>query len=96
MNRILAHLKTFAKWIHQHRAFPLGNPMSKVKAIATANLLEVERAITTTERRRLLDAADLLPQAGGRSRDRHRYRTATKRPVARATAPTATGPSSTP
>ena len=80
INRILAHLKTFTKWVHQHRAFPLGNPMSKVKAIATANLLDVERAITTTERRRLLDAADLLPQTGGRSRDRHRYRTATKRP----------------
>ena len=39
VNRILPHLKTFAKWVHQHGAFPLGNPMSKVKAIATANLL---------------------------------------------------------
>jgi hypothetical protein len=29
--RILAHLKTFAKWVHALRPFPLGNPMGDGK-----------------------------------------------------------------
>ena len=36
--------------------------------------LEVERAITPAERRRILDAADSLPLLGGLSKDRNRYR----------------------
>ena len=37
-NRILAHLKTFAKWIDKNRPFPLGNPMAKIKLAATTSL----------------------------------------------------------
>ena len=70
INRVLTHLKTFAKWIHGLRPFPLGNPMAKIKALPLTNSLEVERALSAGERRRLLDAADLLPVAGGRSRNR--------------------------
>jgi len=81
VNRVLAHLKTFAKWIHKHRPFPLGEPTAKVKLAPTANLLAIERALTETERRRLLDAADLLCEVGGRSKDRHRYRDTDKRPT---------------
>jgi integrase len=42
--------------------------------------LEVERAISPAERRRILDAADSLPLLGGRSKDRNRYR-GQERPV---------------
>jgi integrase len=74
INRIMAHLKTFARWIHKLKPFPLGNPMAKLKLMPVGTGLEVERAITPAERRRILDAADSLPVAGGRSRDRNRYR----------------------
>jgi len=66
----MTHLKTFAKWIHGLRPFPLGNPMQKIKALPLTNSLEIERALSASERRRLLDAADLLPVTGGRSRNR--------------------------
>lgn len=72
--RVLAHLKTFAKWIHKLRPFPLGNPMEKLKLPAVGIGLEVERAITPAERRRILDAADMLTSTGGKSRDRKRFR----------------------
>jgi site-specific recombinase XerD len=78
--RVLAHLKTWSKWIHRHAPFPLGDPMHKVKVGMGAPPLAVDRALTPSERRRLLDAADLLPTQGGRSRDRHRYRDAAERP----------------
>jgi integrase len=74
INRMIAHLKTFAKWIHKLRPFSLGNPMAKLKLMPVGTGLEVERAITPAERRRILDAADSLPLVGGRSCDRHRYR----------------------
>jgi hypothetical protein len=73
INRVAAHLKTFAKWIHKLRPFPLGNPTEKLKGLALNGVLELERALTEDERRRLLDAADHLPILGGRSRDRRRY-----------------------
>ncbi len=57
MNRILDQIRTFSKWIHKHHPFPLGNPMYKIKSLATSSLLDVDRALTPTERRRLLDAA---------------------------------------
>ncbi len=79
INRIMAHLKTFAKWIHKLRPFPLGNPMDKIKLQALGTGLDVERALTPAERRKVLDAADLLVEIGGRSRDRSRYR-GTERP----------------
>lgn len=74
INRILAHLKTFAKWIHKLQPFPLGNPMEKIKLQPLGTGLEVERALTASERRKMLDAADLLVEIGGRSRDRSRFR----------------------
>src|SRR5512132_1205406 len=70
--RITAHLKTFAKWIHSLRPFRLGNPTEKLPAAAAGPGLEIERALTEGERRKLLDAADHLPVLGGRSRDRRR------------------------
>jgi len=73
INRILAHLKTFTKWIHKHKPFRLGNPMDKIKGSPAASLLSIERALTPTERRRILDAADLLLETGGLSKDRNRY-----------------------
>jgi integrase len=79
--RITAHLKTFAKWIHQLKPFPLGNPMEKMKTIPMGAGLEIERAVTPAERRKLLDAADYLPVMGGRSRDRrHRAELPDERP----------------
>ena len=81
LNRMLAHLKTFASWIHQHRPFPLGHPTARLPALPTTTLLIDERALTPQERRRLLDAADLLPLVGGRSKDRHRHPDAAARPV---------------
>jgi integrase len=75
VNRVLAHLKTFAKWIHSRRPFP-GNehPLQKFKALAEDSRLDLERALTPDERRRLLDAADHLAVLGGRSRDRRRHK----------------------
>jgi hypothetical protein len=70
--RIAAHLKTFAKWIHSLRPFRLGNPTEKLKTVLSGPGLEIERALTERERRKLLDAADHLPVLGGRSRDRRR------------------------
>ena len=80
VNRVLAHLKTFSKWVHKLRPFPLGDPMAKIKLQPVGTGLEIERALTDAERRRLLDAADLLLSVGGRSRDRSRDRHA-DRPV---------------
>lgn len=80
INRIIAHLKTFAKWVHKFKPFPLGEPTAKLKSIATTSLLEIERALTKSERRKLLDSADILVEIGGRSKDRHRYRSVESRP----------------
>ena len=60
INRTMAHLKTFAKWIHKLSPFPLGNPMAKLKLMPVGTGLEVERAITPAERRWISDAADNL------------------------------------
>jgi integrase len=75
IRRILAHLKTFATWVHTHQPFPLGHPMAAIKLPALGIGLEVDRALTAAERRRVLDAADLLLTIGGRSKDRKRYKT---------------------
>jgi site-specific recombinase XerD len=79
-NRVMAHLKTFSKWVHKLRPFPLGDPMSKITLVSVGTNLEIERALTPSERRKMLDAADLLLQVGGRSKDRSRYRNA-ERPI---------------
>jgi integrase len=80
INRVLAHLKTFSKWIHKLKPFPLDNPMHKIKLMPVGSGLEVERAISPAERRRILDAADSLPHVGGRSKDRNRFK-GQERPV---------------
>lgn len=33
INRVLSHSKTFAKWMHKLRPFPLGNPTAKLKLV---------------------------------------------------------------
>lgn len=73
VNRVLAHLKTFAKWVHSRRPF-LDPEHAKMKGLAEEGGLELERALTPEERRRMLDAADHLPILGGRSKDRRRCR----------------------
>jgi integrase len=70
--RIAAHLKTFAKWIHSLRPFRNGDPTEKLKTVLTGPGLEIERALSESQRRKLLDAADHLPIISGRSRDRRR------------------------
>lgn len=72
INRVMAHLKTFAKWVHKLKPFALGDPMGKVSLLKVGNGLEIERACTATERRKILDAADLLLRIGGESKDRNR------------------------
>jgi len=81
INRILAHVKTFAKWIHKLAPLPLGNPMQNIRLMAVGESLDIERAFSNGERRRLLDAADLLPSVWGKSRDRRRNKNT--EPVAR-------------
>ena len=74
--RMLAHLKRFARWVHGLAALPLGDPVRDLRlpSAPPGGGLEIERALTADERRRLLDAADLLPRIQGRSRDRRRAR----------------------
>ena len=72
--RMTAHLKTFAKWIHRLRPFRLGDPTEKLKTVLIGPGLEIERALSEGERRKLLDAADHLPIISGRSKDRRRTR----------------------
>lgn len=89
INRIISHLKPLANWIDKMNQvkgleafdpFPTGNPMRSIPQVKAATLLCVERALSPTERRRMLDAADLLPVTGGRSKDRNRYRGNERRP----------------
>lgn len=81
INRIIAHLKTWTKWIHKLRPFPLGNPMEKIHALPVTSTLEIERALTPSERRRILDAADRILLVGGRSRNRKLGADIASRPV---------------
>ena len=97
INRILAHLKTFASWVHRQQPFPLGSPLANLAALSTPTVLALERALTLAEQRQLLDAADLLVEIGGRSRDRRAHGPSrANAPGAKATGPTATGRSSIP
>lgn len=86
INRIIAHLKSFSKWLHEMGAFHLGNPMEGVKNSFHTGL-DIHRAVTPTEERRLLDAADMLPVIWGRSRDRSRDRRAPQRPLRKGARP---------
>lgn len=80
INRIIAHLKTFSKWVHKLLPFPLGDPMAKVQSISVGNSLDIGRALTAQERRKMLDAADMLLRVGGISKDRSRNRGEGERP----------------
>jgi hypothetical protein len=61
----MAHLKTFSKWIHKHRTFPLSYSIAKNKLQPIGSGLKIERAITTAERRRRNpDAADMHSVVG--------------------------------
>ena len=98
--RITAHLKTFAKWIHSLRPFRLGNPTEKLKTAAhRARASRSSGRSPKGERRKLLDAADHLPVLGGGATtagDARMSSSPTSGPGGRATAPGATGRSSTP
>jgi integrase len=80
INRILAHLKTFAAWVHRQQPLPLGPPLANLATLTTPSVLALERALTLAEQRQLLDAADLLVEIGGRSRDRCAAGSITARP----------------
>ena len=98
--RMAAHLKTFAKWIHRLRPFRMGDPTEKLKGMAAGPGLEIERALTESERRKLLDAADHLPVLGRPLQRppplRRTSSSPTSVPAGRATVRGATGRSSTP
>jgi len=74
INPTLAHLKSFARWVHKWRPFELGEPMAKIRMVLVTSLLDIEKALTKSERRYLLDAADLLVVSGGLSRNRRLYK----------------------
>ena len=80
INRVMAHLKTFSKWVHKLKPFALGDPMAKVSLLKVGNGLEIERACSAAERRKILDAADLLLRIGGESKDRNRNKGGDVRP----------------
>jgi integrase len=80
INRILAHLKTFAAWVHRQQPLPLGSPLANLATLTTPTVLALERALTPAEQRQLLDAADLLVDIGGRSRDRRAHGSTGDRP----------------
>lgn len=80
INDMLNHLKPFARWVHEHAPFPLGNPMAKVENIPTRDRIDVNRAMTKRQEDDMLDAADTLILTGRRSKDRHRHRTAEQKP----------------
>ncbi|MBI5325284.1 MAG: site-specific integrase [Ignavibacteriae bacterium] len=73
-DRIIAHLKTFAKWIHSIHPFTLFNPMLKVKLSDSGKFLDIDKAITSEEREKLLNVADNLIELTALSKDRHRYK----------------------
>ena len=73
INRILDHVRAFAKWIDKIKPFILGEPTQGIRRQAKALRLDVEKALSQKERNRLLDAADQLIVTGGLSQDRTRY-----------------------
>jgi len=79
----IAHLKTFSKWIHKYKPFPLGDPTEKLKITPKSNNLDIERALSKSERNIILDAADKLLSSGGVSKDRNRFKNIKKRPKRR-------------
>src|SRR5512132_1732436 len=52
INRVLAHLKTFAKWVNNNRPVPQReHPLLKFKGLAEERRLDLERARAVAERR---------------------------------------------
>ena len=52
--------------------------MAKISLLKVGTGLEIERALSVSERRKMLDAADLLLVAGGISKDRNRHKSGEK------------------
>ncbi len=73
-DRIFAHLKTFAKWIHRIQPFTLFNPMLKVKLSDSGKFLDIDNAISSEEREKLLGVADNLVTLTALSKDKHRFK----------------------
>ena len=80
INRIMAHLKTFSKWIHKIQPFTLFNPMLKIKITDSGNVLDVDHAISSDERLKILEASDNLISFDAISKDKHRFKS-TEKPV---------------
>jgi len=78
INRIMAHLKTFSKWIHKIHPFTLFNPMLKIKITDSGNLLDIENAITSEERIKILKTSDNLLTIDAVSKDKNRFKTSKK------------------
>lgn len=55
--------------------------MEKIRGFPVTSTLEIERALTPSERRRILDAADRILLTGGRSKNRRLYADFSQRPV---------------
>jgi len=72
-NRIIAHLKTFSKWINKIHPFTLFNPMLKIKIMDSGKYLDLDNAITPFERIKILEIADNLVVTDALSKDMHRY-----------------------
>ncbi len=74
INRIMAHLKTFAKWMDKIQPFPLFNPMLKYRISDSGKYLDINKAITPVERLRILESADNLLTLDAVSKDQTRYK----------------------
>lgn len=66
IDRKIAHLKTFVKWIHRLRPFRLGEPTRKLKGLATGmRPLKKGKYLTQKEKGLMKDAADSSWWFGG-------------------------------
>ena len=73
VNRIIAHLKTFSKWINSIQPFILFDPMLKYKISDTIKNLNVDNALTEPEKIKIIGIADNLIFTDALSRDLNRY-----------------------
>ena len=92
IQRILAHLKTFATWVHTHQPFPLGHPMAAIKLPTLGTGLEVDRALPRPN----AAACSMRPISSSRLAGARKIASAIRRgsaPAAWATARIATAPS---
>jgi integrase len=74
INRIMAHLKTFAKWMNEVHPFSLFNPMLKIRISESGKYLDIGKAISPSERVRILESADNLIAFDALSKDKFRYK----------------------